>query len=318
MPVFNPEEYERSMGRGGNGSRPNNNVSSNNSNNVGTDSKDFKFKFFATAKKNEVILKYNLFTKGCSVSNFGVIINLCPWIRLKNVNITDQKFDYKSRKYLIKEGLEATADLSLKIKISDPVKFEFEFQNENGVDIRAEIKDTFEATMRRFFANHTNDELLGRNFDINLPENIEIKNGLTELETRYGIKVISIRCDNYLPPETIMRENAQTAELNANINQAAQQAIINKIEAQSKAEMLNIQYDAYNNAFSGYSEDNKEKLVRTAMYTNSNNPNIHIFAGADNNSLNQAAVVNRVAQNPNANQQNSNSNANQHTQTRRR
>lgn len=313
MPIFDIDEYERLHGRGGNSDSQNNNSSNNNANSsVNSNSDDFKMKFFMASKKNEVILKYNLFNKKCKVVDSGIIINLYPWMKFKKINVTDQKFDYKARKYLIKEQLEAVADMSLKIRISDPVKYEFEFNDQNGVDIKAEIKDTFEATMRRFFANHTNDELVGRDFDINRPENIEIKDGLKELEDRYGIEVISVRCDKYIPPETILRENAQNAELKANIHQAQQQAVINEIEAKAKAEALKIEYDAYKNAFDKYSEANKVQLTQTAMYTNSDNKNINMFVGADNNALNQAAIINgnyyknsqQQNQQPQQNQQN--------------
>lgn len=318
---FDPEEYERAHGRGGNIPPQNSNGNSgNNVNNTNSNvNNDFKFYVFATAKRNEVILKYNLLTKGCKLSNFGVIFNIFPWMHFKKINVTDQKFDYKARKYLIKEQLEAIADLSLKIRISNPIKYEFEFNDQNGVDINAEIKDTFEATMRRFFANHTNDELVGRDFDINKPENVEIKDGLKELEDRYGIEVVSVRCDKYVPPETILRENAQNAELQANILQAEQQAKINKIEADSRAEVLGIEYGAYNDAFNNYSENSKTDLVKTAMYTNSKNQNINIIAGADNNALNQAAIINGSMQANNIqNLQNNMQNNQQNNQSQQR
>ena len=319
--AFDPVSYERAHGRGGNIPPQNSNGNSgNNVNNTNSNvNNNFKFCVFATAKRNEVILKYNLLTKGCKVSNFGVIFNLCPWMHFKKINVADQKFDYKARKYLIKEQLEAIADLSLKIRISNPIKYEFEFNDQNGVDINAEIKDTFEATMRRFFANHSNDELAGRDFDINKPENIEIKEGLKELEDRYGVEVVSVRCDNYVPPTTILRESSQSAELQFDIEQAKHQAVVDEIRAKSRANQIRIESAAYNNGFKDYSEDNKTDLVKTAMYTNSKNKNINVFVGADNNALNQAAIINGSMQANNMqNLQNNMQNNQQNNQSQQR
>ena len=256
----------------------------------------YKTKMFRMVPKNAKLICQNTFTGKVTVKKSGFRFIL-PWYHSKLVNITKTVIDYPEEKYLTREGIYVEIDPALTVRITDPIKYEFE--NANPIqELGILVKDV----IRSFVESKTASELIGSNYSIEqkdpgrLFESFESRTGLHVSHLFFkNVKLPKELVDDYEKAKAQELENKRAiAEANSKKEQARINAETKKIEAEISAEAKKIDADAeaYRQEAilkatiallkrKGYDEKMISEIIKTILISGSN-ANVIASMGATN------------------------------------
>ncbi len=252
----------------------------------------YNVRLFRTVPKNAKLICQNMFNGRVTVKDKGFRFVL-PWYRSKLVNVTKTVIDYPKEKYLTKDGIYVEIDPALTVRISDPIKFEFE--NSNPIqELGVLVKDV----IRSFIVSKNSSELIGTNYSIQEKDSAGLFNNF---ESRTGLHISHLFFKNIELPRELVDdyEKAKTQELEnkraiAEANSLKEQAKIN-----SETKKIDADAEAYRQAVilkeaisllkqNGYEEKMILEIVKTLLISGSN---ANVIASLGNGNNQEAATA---------------------------
>lgn len=252
----------------------------------------YKVQVFRTVPKNAKLICQNILTGRVTVKERGFRFVL-PWYRSKLVNITKKVIDYPKEKYLTKDGIYVEIDPALTVRISDPIKFEFE--NSNPIqELGVLVKDI----IRSFIVSKNSSELIGTNYSVQEKDSAGL---FDKFELRTGLHISHLFFKNIELPKELVDdyEKAKAQELEnkraiAEANSKKEQARIN-----SEAKKIAADAEAYRQAVilketisllkqNGYDEKTISEVIKTLLISGSN---ANVIASLGNSSNQDAATA---------------------------
>lgn len=271
-------------------------------------------KLYRTIPKNSVLIVRNKFNgKDVEVKEGGFAI-IAPWKESKFVSLAVRNFDYPQQKFEDSLGQDVLIDLSVSVKIVDPIKYEY-----NNENIEQELEQLISSSVRILINKSQYEQLKSKRFnvseymykgnkyyknvhtDINgnslgivIPfptdfekELCEMRNKLDEFADKYGLAVVDLYNKEVQQTEDIQtafnkkilaekEAEAKLIEKKAEQERAKIDAEIKTINAKAEAEANKLKYEAILKVLkdSNMTPEDQARFLQTFMYSNTNSQNI--------------------------------------------
>lgn len=261
--------------------------------------KNFMVKIFRTVPPKTALVTVNTITGNTAQKASGFRI-VAPWKKGKLILLSSFNVDYPAANYRTSDGLEVNVDVSLSVRVEDPIKFEFDIN-----DPKKELEVTTQSIIRDYVATKTYEELRKEHFSLSSPSNSWIVDRYNQFRELSGTKIDSMRFQNLdlANPETKRQFEAaraqerENAEMIAKATAEAQSAQIRAEGKQQvmKANMETIEQFAETLRTKGISPTREQlvELFQTVTVVNSENPNVntHALVGSKGSSLENSAMI---------------------------
>ena len=151
-------------------------------------------KFVVYCPPNAILVKENrltgnvTFAKGSGLKFMVPVIYKTYFVLASQVNV-----DYEKIKYQTLDGIDASIDLALFVRVTDPTKYKI-----NSAKPMEDLKITICECLKNYVRNRTYDNLVNASFDLNA---IDQNNALRDFEDANGIKVTGGRFKSIELPE---------------------------------------------------------------------------------------------------------------------
>jgi len=266
---------------------------------INAEYKNFIVKIFRTVPPKTALVTVNTLTGNTAEKASGFRI-VPPWKKGKLVLLSSFNVDYPAANYRTADGLEVNVDVSLSVRVEDPIKFEFDIN-----DPKKELEVTTQAIIRDYIATKTYEELRTEHFSLSSPSNSWIVDRYNKFKELSGTKIDSMRFQNLdlANPETKRQFEAARAQERENaemIAKATAEAKAAQIRAEGKQQVMKANMETIEQFAEALRKKRctptREQLVdlfQTVTVVNSENPNVntHALVGSKGSSLENSAMI---------------------------